>query len=1014
MDRLKPLPQRSRALSVNNATHSEKIAMNSALDSLQSDLDLISSEWNRVITANANPLELALAFLDDTSVGLGHRYNEFKHLNSRLANDLQHAVNEHYQAFNTNIASYEQTVEFINESQEHILAIKEDMAASTNALAGTRAQLGELNESSQQSNRILEVLSAIERLLALPDEIEENVRNKFYSGAKEALMRGSSLAATYSLWKIPALQTTRQILQSQKHTLFETLIEEISDLIYSKKVSPNKSYEIKLPQAGDGDYSNLESHLFNAADLDIEEQSTAIKSDLEKFMNTLSNQANFAADHSLVLNVKENTYERLFSLLQILNDMGQLHAALDGVSSRAKEEMHNIIANATDEMRVKHGSLIKLSTPLQSDSDFGLTGEEALSVYLREFFWKVFLKLLLALQCHRAIYEISRALQPSVMTERYRFDEIWLKTLDEIQLFMINYTRENKLRASPLNNVLRGNEVNKAGHKSKKPLTFSLQNNVDDASSTRDHANNLRDLFKEMFPGFSASTNMKLKSIYLEEETFEQEETLISPKVFNMAFIFESLLLFVDGCAEIIPLDLAKACVSAVTFFSQFMSQSFLPQLENSLADLFEVNVENTNPYLLETQTESPPVFKAAMNFKDLFFKILCILNTSHTYRPKLVAVVLNVLDRFHGYYKGLFSRLLGTPSPSIPGKKIINIWLDDEALKIATNKIINGDSACIREETSLMLNSCPVFAKQEANFSKQECFNALTSDTVASFLNTIIWINNWLPAIGKQTTVFDEQTLEAVSTKKLKSEWSSFDFANFENLASADSFKLLLNSESCKKFDSIVQSFKSMEIELVSCLRYDVRARSIYYVAQLFRESSWCPEMASVELDHNISSLTTEMTLLESRLKELVPCNYKNLVFEGLSDMLSEIFILGSRSIVVLNHNGVRKVQKNINILQHTCRNIASSPEKVQMSVAREYFDLCASNEHEVITKYNAGALQMFTLSDIKNILRLQLSEELRRQMKRSSGVGRVTSVSANKRFSDAVNRLQAKRHNE
>ncbi|CAR23696.1 exocyst subunit SEC8 [Lachancea thermotolerans CBS 6340] len=1013
MDRLKPLPQRRRALSVNNATHSEKVAMNSALDSLQSDLNLISSEWNRVITANANPLELALAFLDDTSVGLGHRYNEFKHLNSRLANDLQHAVNEHYQAFNTNIASYEQTVEFINESQEHIRAIKEDMTASTSALAGTRVQLEELNESSQQSNRILEVLNAIERLLALPDEIEDYVRNKFYSGAKEALLRGSSLAATYNLWKIPTLQTTRQILQSQKHTLFETLVEDISDLIYSKKVSPSKRYQIKLSQAGDNDYSNLESHLFNAADLDIEEQSTTIKSDLEKFLDTLSNQVNFVADHSFALNIKENTYERLFSLLQILNDMGQLHAALDGISSRTKEEMHNIIANATEEMRVKHGSLIKLSTPLESDSDFGLTGEEALSVYLRDFFWKVFLKLLLALQCHRAIYEIARALQPSVMAERYRFGEIWHKTLDEIQMFMTNYTRENKLRVSSLNNVLRGTEINKT-YKSKRPLTFSLQNNVDDASSTRDHANNLRDLFKEMFPGFSASTSMKLKSIYLEEETFEQEETLIPPKVFNMAFIFESLLLFVDGCAEIVPLDLAKACVSAVTFFNQFMSQNFLPQLEHSLAHLFEVNVESTNTYLLELQAEGPPIFKAAINFKDLFFKILCILNTSHTYRPKLVAVVLKVLDRFYEYYEGTFARLLGTSSTSRSGKKIINVWLDNESLKTATGKFINGDSTCLGTEISLLLNTCPVFTKQEANFSKQEFFNALTSDTVSSFLNTIIWINNWLPELGKQTTVLEEDNPEAVSTKKLKNEWSSFDFANFENLASADSFKILLNTESCKQFDSVVRSFKIMETELVSCLRYDVRARAIYYVAQLFRESSWCPEMASVELDHNISSLTTEITLLESRMRELIPCNYKNLIFEGLSDMLSETFIAGSRTIVALNHNGVRKLLKNISILQHTCRNIASSPGNVEMSAAREYFNLCASNEHDVIAKYNAGELQRFTLDDIKNILRLQLSEELRRQMKRSSGVGRVTSVSANKRFSDAVNRLQIKRHNE
>lgn len=317
--------------------------------------------------------------------------------------------------------------------------------------------------------------------------------------------------------------------------------------------------------------------------------------------------------------------------------MDELYPALVGISSRAKEEMHKIITKVTDQMRLKHSSLMKLSAPLQGENEFGISGQELLSIHLRNVFWEIFLKLLLSLQGHRAVYEISRVLQPSsVINESYRFDEIWTKAWDEVRLLLKNYTDDNVKHRATTRELSKVHISNGRSSKANKLRLFSLQNNVDDLSSTRDHANDLKDMLKEMFPGFSASNNMELKSIYLEEEAFEHEETLVPPKIFNMAFILESFLLLVQGSSSLIPDEFNKLSESPAHFFNQFMGHDFLPSLEHALVHIFKSNVENTNPYLLEAQSEEYPVFKAAINFKSFFFKVLCMLNTSHTYRQKL------------------------------------------------------------------------------------------------------------------------------------------------------------------------------------------------------------------------------------------------------------------------------------------------------------------------------------------------------------------------------------------
>ena len=146
---------------------------------------------------------------------------------------------------------------------------------------------------------------------------------------------------------------------------------------------------------------------------------------------------------------------------------------------------------------------------------------------------------------------------------------------------------------------------------------------------------------------------------------------------------------------------------------------------------------------------------------------------------------------------------------------------------------------------------------------------------------------------------------------------------------------------------------------------------------------------------------------MIENNLRQRIPKSQEDVVFRGISVMGNHIFIAGSQAISVLNGYGIKKLLRNVNVLQQTYRGISGEPEKVDMSKTIKYFGLCSLNENTLIDKYNENQLSEYTYEEVKNVLRLQFSEELRRQMKRQSG-SRVMSMSANKRYTDALKKLK------
>ncbi|CAB4253086.1 similar to Saccharomyces cerevisiae YPR055W SEC8 Essential 121kDa subunit of the exocyst complex [Maudiozyma barnettii] len=1004
---------RRRALSINSIDADHQHAMDSSLDNLQQDLSLISSQWNKVINEHSNPLELSLAFLDDTSVGLSHRYQEFTQLKEKIGSHLRLVVGEHSQAFNSNVASYSKTVLALTDAQENTTQIKKNLNEANEKITVQKESLMELNNESLKLTNSIESLSYIEELLQIPEKIEGCMRKEDFKEVQNLLERGFVLSNTNSLKSLEQLKPIHQQLEIQEHVLFQNMIDEIHDIVYSKKgnltLDTNILETISVSQNG---FTSLENYLYNIVNIDLMKQSVDLNKKLLNFITNVKIPG-FFQTIATVNSGSNSDYTQLFALLSMLKDINKLPLALNILVDRASVEIHNIMIKATEAVRSKHPTLLKMVKSIANENSFGLSIKNLLSLIMRECFWEIFIKYLLVIQKHRAIYEIVNVLQTSsassINKNYYRFDLIWSKLLHEVEQLITKYIY------NPL--LILGGDMHRLGRqapvlpKRKGQKLFLLQNNVTDASYTKEHIGDLKALLKDIFVGFTVPQNIKLDSIYIEDESFEEEEPLIPASVFNMKVLLEPLLLFVQASSNLIPVDISQNSTPSIAFFSSFMEKNFYPRIGLTLDYVFSTDVESLNPYTLENINENQNIFKSAIDFQIFFYNMLYVFNSSNSFRPQMVKIILHTLEKFFQYYSSIFNSIIGS-SASERSNRLTTAWFNDEHLKACERHLLKGDNSNIVDESKNLFKFCPKFHERGNDIGEDSTLNLLTLDTVIYFTSTVSWIMTWLPSL--KSLIESSSNTEIVSlmnADELRSHWSFFEYMDIENSNKMMSLRILLDSENSEKFDSIVQGFEGLELDLMTLLRFDIRAESIYNIGKFFQETtSWDLEVGSIELYHSISSLISRLRTTENKLSQQLSEDGKDKIFAGIDVVSSQAFILGAFSINVINENGIKKILRNVNLLQHTIRNLCSEPSNISMANTIAFYSLISQTENVLIQKINDKELPLLTKDDFKNILRLQFSEEIDQQVKRQNSMSaNNASKPVNRRYNEALKKIEA-----
>lgn len=607
-------------------------AKDEAVTGLKEIYSTIRYDWPRILEDDANPIELAVALLDDSSVGLAHRYNEFQRLKKSTEGALRRVVHEHYELFNNSIGSYHMLLSTLDKSQQDSESIRNFLRTSNKEMHDRSAVLAEMSETSARYAELIDIIDAMQELNKIPDQVEQLTNEKKLHEVYDIISNGYKTAERYSLWSLPAMGDIKSYLEQQSNKLYDMIIDELQNEIYLKNNSSISNTGVSLWQSIIESTSpqmasfkallkleNLEQYVHNSANLDILEVVDYLTAPVSEFLtlqlselheDSLKNDGAIDYTTFLKMNSSNESFYYMYMLLVTAFKLGRLHQVVETLIESNQLELHGLVNRVTEEVKLRNGYAISKLNKIQSfeqDSLLDVMAHNNFSdsavVILQELFGSVTIRCLLAFQKHKIVDEIASVVGParsakSATATAYSKNvlRVWDSTKKELLNLIISYIYDDGPLDSGISLVDKPDH-RKVGKISKQRKLFRFED-VD--WSTTKSAQELHDAIGDIFPGFHIDdTNDKelltMETPYFEDESFNTQVEVLTPKnLFNMRIVLEPLLVFVEGSHRIFSnfQGVKNSTESfAFQFFSDFMKSSFLTYFRAAIDMVFSDQV---------------------------------------------------------------------------------------------------------------------------------------------------------------------------------------------------------------------------------------------------------------------------------------------------------------------------------------------------------------------------------------------------------------------------------------
>ncbi|CAN3376475.1 hypothetical protein DIURU_000138 [Diutina rugosa] len=762
-------------------------------------------DWPQMLDDRANPIELAVALLDDTSVGMAHKYPEFERIQRDTSRALRKVVNDEYEAFNSSIRSYHALLPMLDRVENDASGIRDMLDTSTSEMHTSSDALHDLHTTQTRLVEVLEILDAIDVVVKIPDQVDALVADKKLHMVYDVVAEGFRLGDKYKLWTLPALAGVHQQLESISNGMVDTIIDELHSEIYLKQVSLSATREALMasnnPQLVSfrnlKESASLEQFIYNSANMDTTEiadvflgpHKAFISSQLPRLHNHHSQTVAQEVDYKVVLDTtaspSEESYVYMYLLLATAHKLGRLHQVTAVLEQRAQSELHNVINRCTEYVKSVHtGAIEKLSklqnfdhthqTVVIGDPNFSDTAV----VVLVELFSAIFAQSLVVLMKHQVVSEIVPLLEAKAS---YNINGVWRTIRKEIGVIIDNYIYNQQRQTDVIHTSLKNaiNEVKKKGD------LFRFQ----DAEIPQTSSEELHAMMQDMFPSFSLDPlggGIDNTTPYVESEQFNAMVEVLAPKdLFNMRIILEFYLLFVAGAEKLGiiggTLDDGTVEMAPSRLFDHDMTYKFLGRVRDNLDYVFSEVIGHDHQFKTDTITinhqkdtetdtlavtrdqslkSTAIIYQNAFDFRKVWSTVCSVLNTSINYRRHYSKVALDFLGKFVLAYRHFYDELITTDSghsaPHMPNhsqKPVSQIskWLRVPSLVDISSILLYADDEnpehrrqMVEKEVTIMFATDPeLLGLSPDDFLDDESF-----DHLCYFLLTGTWVLGWLPGV--------------------------------------------------------------------------------------------------------------------------------------------------------------------------------------------------------------------------------------------------------------------------
>lgn len=856
--------------------------------------------------------------------------------------DLDELIVQHYTELTTAIRTYQSITERITNSRNKIKQVKENLLSCKMLLHCKRDELRKLWIEGIEHKHVLNLLDEIENIKQVPQKLEQCMASKHYLNATDMLVSAvDSLEGP--LLQVEGLSDLRLELHSKKMNMHLVLIDELHRHLYIKSTN-----RVGQRNKEKGRISSLVKDASSVPLMDVTNLSTP-----RKFLETsqFSTPGSSSMRETSLLEIKEdmdldpeeNSTVFMGILIKGLAKLKKIPETVKAIQDRLEQELKQIVKRSTTQVA---------DNGYQRGENISQENQPRLLLELLELLFDKFNAVAAAHSVvlgHLQQTVASPCSQYDGDIKLYDMVDVWVKIQDVLQMLLTEYldmknTRTASEPSTQLSYASSGREF-AAFFAKKKPQRPK------------------NPLFK-----FESSSHAISMSAYLREQRRElysrsgelqggPDDNLIEgggskfvckPGARNITIIFHPLLRFIKEIEHAMELGPAKQCPLR-EFLTMYIKNIFLNQV------LAEINKE------IEGVTKASDPLKILANADTM--KILGVqrpLLQSTVIVEKTVQDLMNLMHDLSAY------------SDQFLNMVCVKLQEYKDTCTLAYRSIVQSDEKLVisaswakDDDISRLLKSLPNWsnmAQPKQLRPKREEEEDFIRAAFGKESEVLIG-NLGDKLIPQQEILRDVSDLKALANMHESLEWlAGRTKAAFSSLSATQTMSpgqdshasmehLPASEQILQTLSELARSFQEMTDRCLLVLHLEVRVHCFHYLIPLAKQGNYAivANVESMDYDPLVVRLNKDISAIEEAMSASLQQHKFQYIFEGLGHLISCILINGAHYFKRISESGIKKMCRNIFILQQNLTNITMSRE-ADLDFARQYYEMLYNTADELL----------------------------------------------------------------
>ncbi|CAN8210476.1 unnamed protein product [Coccothraustes coccothraustes] len=856
--------------------------------------------------------------------------------------DLDELIVQHYTELTTAIRTYQSITERITNSRNKIKQVKENLLSCKMLLHCKRDELRKLWIEGIEHKHVLNLLDEIENIKQVPQKLEQCMASKRYLNATDMLVSAvDSLEGP--LLQVEGLSDLRLELHSKKMNLHLVLIDELHRHLYIRSTN-------RVGQRG-RDRARLGSLVKDSSPvplMDVTNLSTP-----RKFLETsqFSTPGSSSMRDSSLLEIKEDTEldpeenSAVFMgiLIKGLAKLKKIPETVKAIQERLEQELKQIVKRSTTQVA---------DNGYQRGENISQENQPRLLLELLELLFDKFNAVAAAhavVLGHLQQTVASPCSQHDGDVKLYDMVDVWVKIQDVLQMLLTEYLDMKNTRAASepsaqLSYASSGREF-AAFFAKKKPQRPK------------------NPLFK-----FESSSHAISMSAYLREQRRElysrsgelqggPDDNLIEgggskfvckPGARNITVIFHPLLRFIQEIELAMELGPAKQCPLR-EFLTMYIKNIFLSQVLAEINKEIEGVTKASDPLKILASADTMkilgvqrPLLQSTVIVEKTVQDLMELMHDLSAYSDQFLHMVCVKLQE----YKDTCTLAYRTIVQSDEKLVISASWAKDDDISRLLKSLPNWSNMAQPKQLRPKREEEEDFIR--AAFGKE-------SEVLIGNLGDKL--------IPQQEILRDVSDLKALANLHESLEWlAARTRAAFCSLSAAQTTSpgqdshtslehLPASEQILQSLSELARSFQEMADRCLLVLHLEVRVHCFHYLIPLAKQGNYAivANVESMDYDPLVVRLNKDISAIEEAMGASLQQHKFQYIFEGLGHLISCILINGAHYFKRISESGIKKMCRNIFILQQNLTNITMSRE-ADLDFARQYYEMLYNTADELL----------------------------------------------------------------